>query len=120
RKEEALLKEVDALMASVTIEPPLVDLVDEGEERAGPDAAKRKRRHAVAKFSRAGGGEIIGAGGTGELSRQEIMTGIGRSFGGIKRCIVEQMQRDPGWEPEQIVLTFSVNNEGRIVDTSVG
>lgn len=121
RKEEALLKEVDALMATVTIEPPLVDLVDDGDERAGPDGAvKRKRRHAVAKFSRASGGEIIGAGGTGELSRQEIMTGIGRSFGGIKRCIVEQIQRDPGWEPEQIVLTFSVNNDGRIVDTSVG
>jgi hypothetical protein len=114
-KEEALLKEVESLMATVTIEPPLVDIGDDD----GKVDTSSKRRRRVAKFSRASGTEIIGAGGTGELSRQEIMMGIGRAFGGFKRCIVEQIQRDPDSVPEQIVLTFTVNNEGRIQDTSL-
>lgn len=115
-KEEALLKEVEDLMATVTLEPPLVALVD-GDDKV--EGTSKKKRRSVARFSRASGSEIIGAGGTGELSRDEIMQGIGRAFGGFKRCIVEQIQRDPESVPEQIVLTFTVNNEGRIQDTSL-
>jgi hypothetical protein len=108
RAKEALLKEVESLMASVTIEPPLIDLGEDDAEKS--TGAKRRSKRAVARFS--GGSGVIGEGGTGELTRQEIMTGIGRSFQGIKRCIVEQIQRDADTVPEQIVLTFSINNDG--------
>jgi hypothetical protein len=116
-KEEALLKEVDALMASVTIEPPLVDLVGDDEKF---DAAKKKRRRAVAKFSGAAGSGIVGEGGTGELTRTEIMSGIARVFTGFKRCIVEQIQRDADSVPEQLLLSFAINNDGVIQNVSVG
>ncbi|MCK6552056.1 AgmX/PglI C-terminal domain-containing protein [Myxococcota bacterium] len=108
-KEAALLKEIEDLMSSVTIEPPLVALVDEPAEAPEP-GAKRKRR-AVARFSTGGTGAPVG-GGTGELKRDEIMAGIARVFPGFKRCIVEQIQRDPESVPEQIVLSFSIDNEG--------
>lgn len=113
-KEEALLKAVDDLMATVTIEPPLLDIGD--DDPAKPAATKRRR---VAKFSAGGGKGIIGAGGTGELTRDEIMVGIGRAFSGFKRCIVEQMQREPDSVTDQIVLTFAINNNGQIQDTSI-
>jgi hypothetical protein len=117
-KEEALLKEVDTLMASVTIEPPLVDLTD--DDKPDDNGAKKKRRRAVAKFSGSAGKGVVGEGGTGELTRTEIMSGIARVFGGFKRCIVEQIQRDPESVPEQIVLTFAIDNEGAVQNVSLG
>jgi hypothetical protein len=106
-KEEALLKEIDNLMASVTIEPPLIELVDETETKE-TTPGKRKRR-AVARFSGAAGS---GVQGTGELTRSEIMGGVAKVFPGFKRCIVEQIQRDADSVPEQLVLSFAINNEG--------
>jgi hypothetical protein len=114
KKEEELLKAVENLMATVTIEPPLLELGDD----ADPKSPTAKRRRSVAKFSAGGGKGIIGAGGTGELTRDEIMIGIGRAFGGFKRCIVEQMQRDRESVSDQIVLMFTIGNSGQIQDTS--
>lgn len=105
-KEAALLKEIDNLMSRVTIEPPLVALVTETEEPKGSDPGQKKKRgRAVARFTG-------GASGTGELSHGEIMSGIATAFPGFKRCIVEQIQRDSDSVPEQIVLSFSINNDG--------
>lgn len=110
KKEAALKKQIDDLFASVTIEPPLMPLVEEAQERKRRGRRKRRRRRgkrAVASF------------GTGELKREEIMGGVAKVFGGFKRCIVEQMQRDPESVPEQIVLTFVIGNDGRARDVSI-
>jgi hypothetical protein len=115
-KEDALMKEIDRLMASVTIEPPLIELVDE-KEAANAPGKKRSRR--VARFS-GGSGAATGEGGTGELTRAEIMGGVAKVFPSFKRCIVEQIQRDADSVPETIVLSFSINNDGVPQDVSVG
>lgn len=108
-QEEKLKKEMEELLASVTIEPPLLPLVDEPDPppKAGDEGRPRPRKKGVARFS---GGE--GGGGTEELSRQEIMAGVAKAFGGFKRCIVEQMQRDSESIPEELVLTFVIDNDG--------
>lgn len=113
-REEALLKELDDLLASVTIEPPLLALVDEPVQTDKKSKKKRRRRKGAAVASFSGG-----AAQTGELTREEIMAGVARAFSGIKRCIVGQMQRDPESVSEQIVLQFSVNNEGRAQNVSL-
>ncbi len=112
-REDALRKELDDLLASVTIEPPLLALVDEPAP-TGKKSKKRRRRRggAVASFSG-------GAAKTGELTREEIMAGVAKAFSGFKRCIVGQMQRDPESVSEQIVLRFSVNNAGRAQNVSL-
>ncbi len=110
-QEEALRKEMDDLLASVTIEPPLLALVDEPAP-TGKKSKKRRRRRRVASFS---GGKAQ----TGELTREEIMAGVAKAFSGFKRCIVGQMQRDPESVGEQIVLRFSVNNAGRAQNVSL-
>ncbi len=113
-KEAALNQQLDDLAASVSIEPPLMAVVQEPAptKRGKRSRRRRKASRAVARFS---GGPAK----TGELSKQEIMKGVGRSFGGLKRCIVKQLQRDKDTVPEQIVLTFSVNNEGRAQNVSL-
>lgn len=112
-KEEALLKDLDALMASVTIEPPLVALVDDDakEEPGRPGTPKKKRRRAIARFTTASGAEAAPTDGS-ELTRPEIMGGVAKAFGGFKRCIVEQMQREPDSVPDTIVLSFGITNDG--------
>ena len=113
-KEAALQKELDALLASVTIEPPLLPLVDGDEDVSGSTRrarsrsrrSRRAKNRAVARFS---GGRSR----TGELTRTEIMSGVARAFPGFKRCIVKQIQRDAASVSPQIVLTFSVDNAGR-------
>ena len=108
-KEAALKKELEELYASVTIEPPLMPLVkEEPQKKRKKKARKGKRRRAVATI-----------GGTGELKREEIMAGVAGVFGGFKRCIVKQMQRDPESVPEQIVLTFVVGNNGKARNVSL-
>ena len=48
------------------------------------------------------------------------MAGVAEVFTGFKRCIVEQMQREPDTVPETIILTFAINNEGKAQDVSLG
>ena len=120
-KEAALQRELGALLASVTIEPPLLPLVDGPEDGASDSTrrakgkSRRRRRaknRAVARFS---GGRSR----TGELTRPEIMSGVARAFPGFKRCIVKQIQRDAGTVPGQIVLVFSVSNAGQAQQVSL-
>ena len=100
-QEAALQAELDALMASVTIEPPLASLVRDTALSRRPDRRRRRRRTSSAQR------------GTGALTRKEIVGGLRQAFGGFKRCIVEQIQRDKSSVGPQIVLTFSIGNEGR-------
>lgn len=113
-KEAELKKTLDDLLASVTIEPPLMPVV---EEEAKPTkrtrkGRRRRRSRAVARFS---GGPAK----SGELTRTEIMQGVGKAFSGFKRCIVEQMQRDSESVPAQIVLSFSIDNQGKAKNVSL-
>jgi hypothetical protein len=110
-KEDALERELEDLFASVTIEPPLMPLVDEPEEKQPEGSKKGKRRRR--------GARAVASFGTGELQREEIMAGVASVFGGFKRCIVEQMQREPESVPEQIVLTFFIQNDGRATDVGL-
>jgi hypothetical protein len=112
-KEKAILDEVDKLMASVTIEPPLIGLGDETEDTKG--TSKSKRRRAVARFT-SGASHVSDA---TELTHQEIMVGIGQAFGGFKRCIVQQIQSDPDSVPETLALSFSINNDGNVQNASL-
>lgn len=115
-KEAQLEQELEDLLASVTIEPPLMPVVDDEAETKQPTSKRRSRRRrksrAVARFS---GGPAK----QGELTRTEIMQGVGRAFRGFKRCIVAQMQRDKESVPDQIVLSFSIDNEGRAQNVSL-
>jgi hypothetical protein len=110
-KEKKLMDDVDALMASVTIEPPLIPLVDEKEE----EAPGKKKRRRYARFTSGASGSSSAT----ELSHQEIMAGIAGAFPHFKRCIVEQIQREADSVPEQIVLAFSINNEGEVRDANL-
>lgn len=111
-QEAALNQQLDDLAASVSIEPPLMAVVQEPEVRKRGKRSRRRSKQAVARFS---GGPAK----TGDLTKPEIMKGVGKAFGGLKRCIVKQLQRDKDTVPEQIVLTFSVNNEGRAQNVSL-
>ena len=114
-QEAKLMREMEELLASVTIEPPLLPLVDEPDPppKAGDEAKPRPRKKGVARFSGGTGG------GTEELSRQEIMAGVAKAFAGFKRCIVEQIQRDSESIPEELVLTFVIDNDGSPRDVSL-
>lgn len=109
-KEAEIQQELDSLMSSVTIEPPLLAQDEPEAETKGT----RPRRRKVVKFSGSAGPQ-----GTEELTRHEIMGGVAQQFPGIKRCIVEQMQRDAESVPEEVVLTFAVSNDGLAQDVSL-
>lgn len=106
--EERRIREemIENLMASLTIDPPLIELADDEKQGAG---AKGKRRRGAKK---AKAGAVLPP--TVELTRGEIMEGVTEVFGGLKRCIVEQIQRDPESVTDRIVLSFSVDNSGTV------
>jgi hypothetical protein len=119
-KEEALRRQLDELLASVSIEPPLMPLAEDPAAPAAQEAGRGKRAEAgraVARFS-GGVSRVVGS-GTQELSRVEIMEGVGRAFGGFKRCIVAQIQREPESVPEELVVTFAIGNDGRAREVSL-
>ena len=99
---------------SITIEPPLLSVVDEPPEDTGGGKRPRRRKKGVARFS---GGS--GAPASGEITKNEIMQGMASAFPGFKQCIVEQLKRDKDSVPEQIVLTFSVDNQGKAQNFSL-
>jgi hypothetical protein len=109
--EDALKAELAALEERIDIQPALLPLVEEEEadKKAGRKAKRRRRGgRGVARFT-----------GTGELQREEIMDGVASVFGGLKRCIIEQMHRDEESVPEQIIMTFAVNNQGKAQEVSL-
>lgn len=113
-EEKTLEAALESLMATVTIEPPLAEVED--DEPTTPDSTgKRKRRRRSRSVARFSGGK----GGTGELSRSEIMEGVASVFGGFKTCIVQQIQRDRDSVPERIVLMFTIENSGTVRDTNL-
>lgn len=103
-KEAALQAELDDLLASVTIEPPLESLVAPNSGRSAPSSPRRRGR---------ADRSMPEARATGALTRREVLRGVSRAFGGLKHCIVEQIQREPDSVGPQIVLTFSIANDGR-------
>lgn len=122
QQEETLRNQYQSLLASVLIEPPLIEIAEEPEpdpkSRPGKRPSRKRSRRSVARFS--GGSTVKSTGKPGsELSRQEIMGGVATVFGGFKRCIVKQMQRDRSSVPNQIVLTFTIGNDGTVKDPSL-
>ena len=117
-QEAKLRNDYDALLASVIIEPPLIEIATEPDPEPAKSGAKkrkkrRRRRRSVARFG--GGDRIKSTGKPGsKLTRQEIMRGVATVFGGFKSCIVKQMQRDRSSVPDQIVLSFTIVNDGTV------
>lgn len=111
-EEQRLRQEMEDLMASVTIEPPLIDLVlpDPAQPTKG-----RGRRGGGRRKIRPGANLPPGA----ELTREEIMGGVASLMGDIKRCIVDQMKQDRDSVPSRIVLSFVIGNEGKVRDVSI-
>ena len=101
-REAALQAELDALMASVTIEPPLEALIDEKKSTRSSRRRKKSRRGRKGRV----------------LSRREIMRGVRQVFGEFKHCIVQQIQRAPDSVRSPVVLTFTIANNGRARDVS--
>lgn len=127
-KEAALKAELADLYARVTISPPLTAIVrdapvPEGSSEAGPPHSSKgkpgKKAHASHRRSRKKAKAQTGEAAGGTLTRQEVMSGVASVFGGFKRCIVSQIQRDPESIPETLVLTFSINNDGVARQVSV-
>ncbi|MEO1232261.1 MAG: hypothetical protein AAFZ18_25515 [Myxococcota bacterium] len=111
-REKALAAEVEALLAGVSIEPPLIPLVD--DEPEAPPRAKTSptgRRPGRRRRPLAGGR-------SGPLSQREVMLGVQRVFPGLVACIKGQLRRDPRTVGETIVLTFGIDNSGRARDVS--
>jgi hypothetical protein len=107
-EEDKLRDELEALNATVTSEPPLIDFPADEAEKGAPKGSPRKRRAAT-------GGAVAYNGPPGaELTGGEIIGGIQSVFDGIKRCLVEQMHRDRDSVPERLVLSFNINNQGSV------
>ncbi|MBK8014768.1 MAG: hypothetical protein IPK13_25895 [Deltaproteobacteria bacterium] len=123
-KEAKLKQELDSLLASVTIQPPLLPLVDEEEAETAPQAdpslpSDRKSSKRSSGHSRRRARGVARMTGAAELTNQEVMSGVARAFGGFKRCIVAQIQRDPDSVPSELVLIFSIGNDGVPKDFSL-
>lgn len=113
-REKALTAEVEALLAGVSIEPPLIPLVDE-EPRM---ASSPETPATAATNGRKGRGRRRAprAPRTGPLSQREVMLGVQRVFPGLVACIKGQLRRDPSTIQETIVVTFGIDNAGRARD----
>lgn len=114
-QEEKLKRELESLIANLTIEPPLVELVDEEEPEAPPKPGEKRRPRAKRPAARPGSDLPP----TVPIQRSEVVAGVNEVFGGLKRCIVEQIQRDPESVGERIELSFVVNNAGQVRDFDI-
>lgn len=110
-QEKQLQAELAELQASVTIEPPIIDLKVEDEPEPGATAKGGRPRGRKTKV-------VALSGGTEKLSREEIMLGVSSAFPGIKKCIVEQMQRERESVPERVMLSFNIGNDGVVREVS--
>lgn len=106
--ERRLEQELEALMASVTIEPPLQALPSEAPQAAPKTRRRRRRRPAVERPQ-------VGAAPT----ESAIMARMGGLFPQFKRCIARQIQRAPESIREEIQLRFGIGNDGRVQDFSL-
>jgi len=111
-QEKKIREEIDGLLANLTIEPPLIEIVDDDPKKSDPT----KRKPGAAR-PRAKAAAVLPP--TVELSREEIMEGVAEVFGGMKRCIVEQIQRQPESVTDRIVLSFSVSNAGVVQNIDI-
>ncbi|MFO0724637.1 MAG: AgmX/PglI C-terminal domain-containing protein [Myxococcota bacterium] len=114
-EEKKIRDQIDGLMANLTIEPPLIQIVDD-EDPKKVDPKKRRGGSGPSRPSRAASANLPP---TVELSREEVMEGVSEVFGGMKRCIVEQIQRDPESVTDKIVLSFAVNNQGVVQNVDI-
>lgn len=109
-QEKSLQADLARLQASVTIEPPLIDL-KESDDDPEPSATKGRAKGRKTKV-------VALSGGTEKLSREEIMVGVSSAFSGIKKCIVQQMQRERESVPERVMLSFNIGNDGVVREVS--
>ncbi len=114
-QEEKLKAELDNMLANLTIEPPLVEIVDEEPEDPAKPGEKR-RRTGPRKAAARPGSDLPP---TVPLQRAEVVAGVNEVFGGLKRCIVEQIQRDPDTVGERVELSFVVNNAGAVAEFDI-
>lgn len=112
-EEKRLQEELARLHASVTIDPPIIDLKEEEEppSERGKDGKVKRGKGRKTKV-------VALSGGTEKLSREEIMVGVSTAFPGIKKCIVQQLQRDRDIVPERIMLSFNIGNDGVVREVS--
>lgn len=117
-EQEAKLKqELENLIANLTIEPPLVEIVDEAEaEEPGKPGSARRRPNGARKAAPRPGSDLPA---TVPLQRAEVVAGVNEVFGGLKRCIVEQIQRDPDTVGDRVELSFVVNNAGQVAEFDI-
>jgi hypothetical protein len=108
-QELALEAKLAQLLDSVSIEPPLIL-----EAPVEPRRKRRRGRRRGKKGKTAPAATASLPKRTGKLSQSEVMAGVGTVFGGFKRCIVKQIQRDPDSVPRKIVLRFTINNSGSV------
>lgn len=116
RKEQALERELALLLEGVTIEPPLMPLVEEPAESKEPKAKASKRRRRSARRQERQRLKVSRGRQSGTLSSAEVMGGVQQVFGGLKTCIKGQLRRDPRSIPDTIVLTFAIDNGGSAKD----
>ncbi|MEM1025676.1 MAG: hypothetical protein AAGD10_05290 [Myxococcota bacterium] len=109
--ERKLQQELEALMASVTIEPPLQALPI---ETPAPESKKRRSRGGRRKR---GARPALPSGGA--PSEAAIMARMGSLFPQFKRCIARQIQRAPDSVGNEIRLRFTIANDGRVKDFSL-
>ncbi|MBI4815956.1 MAG: hypothetical protein HY791_06855 [Deltaproteobacteria bacterium] len=102
QEEKNLVDQMEALLARVTVEPALLD-IDVDAERAPGKSSKAKR--VLRGRPKPTSDE--------ELTQDEIMDGVAERFKGIKRCIVEQIQKEADSVPGRIVMSFVIDNDGK-------
>lgn len=98
--------EIEALLAGVSIEPPLPPVSDPEPTRK---TSKRSRRGRRGRKS----APAAEAPKTGALSESEVHQGMNPVFGRISRCIKDQLRRDPKSVPGTIRMEFAIGNDGR-------
>jgi hypothetical protein len=107
REEKERRAAIERMLANLTIEPPLVELADDQDKTpTGAKARGDRRRERIEKARQLPP--------TVALTRQEVMDGVTESFAGIKRCILDQTERDPDSVHDRLVMTFTVNNQGMV------
>lgn len=117
-QEDNLKKELDNLLANLTIEPPLVEIVDaeEPDDPAKPGERRRRSAGGPRKPAARFGSDLPPS---VPLQRAEVVAGVNEVFSGLKRCIVEQIQRDPDTVGDRVELSFVVNNAGSVAEFDV-
>lgn len=140
-------RELAALLEGISIEPPLMPLVD-GELEPEPVAALKTRGRAASGAGERSRSASSGESSSGEgepaaperpsdrrsgqrrakvssgssahaLTDREVVSGVGRAFDGLAACIRSQLRRSPSSVPDTVVLTFGINNRGRAQDVSI-